>query len=61
MIISEKQILLLLEIAADYKNKIELMVEKDLVEGDVSQVIYNIQNLLINIRSQQSEELKVIE
>jgi len=61
MIISEKQIMQLMEIASDYQNKIELMIEKEIAQGDAKSVANNIANLLLIIRNQQSEKTKVID
>jgi len=61
MIISEKQILSLMAIADDYKNKIAIMIEKNMAYGDPKPLMKNIWELLLEIRNQQSEELKVIE
>lgn len=61
MVISEQQIMHLMAIAHDYRNKLELMIDKGIANGDPLGVVNYIQNILFNIRMQQSEELKEIE
>jgi hypothetical protein len=61
MIISERQIFDLINIATDYRNKLWIMIDKDIVEGDAQQLYDSLGNFLSKITNQQSEELKVIE
>jgi hypothetical protein len=61
MKISEKQIMQLIEIARDYMVKIQFMIENDIATGDASGLVSNINTLLVEIRTQQSDELKEIE
>lgn len=61
MIISEKQIMQLIKIAEDYVYKIAIMISNGTAYGEPEKLMLNINQLLYDIREQQSEELKVIE
>lgn len=61
MVINEKQIMQLMDIASDYAAKIEMMIKAEITVGTPRIVLSNIKNLLWQITSQQSDKLKVIE
>ncbi len=61
MIISEKQVMQLINVAAENVHKIEIMISMALATGSPEIVREQINKLLVDIRNQQSEELKVIE
>jgi hypothetical protein len=61
MKISERQVMLLIEIAKDYSQKIRLMISKDMTSGDPERLMKSIDDLLTIIENQQSNVLINIE
>lgn len=60
MIISERQIMQLIAIASDYSNIIDLMIQRGQASGSPEETSRNIRALLLEIRSQQSHDLREI-
>ena len=61
MIITEKQIMQLIKAAESYIQTIEVMISYGLASGDPQGAMRSINDLLCEIKAQQSDELKEME